>query len=371
MTTPKLRLAILVALLPPEHHGGAELQADRMARELAARGHDVHVFARRQGARRGRERRDGVSIHRRPVIPIPGLRPLGEIAIGAAQVAHARPDVILAYMTFNGGVIGAAASALTGAPCIVWQREEAEGLLYAPPWEARLTPALHRRFVSIWVQAAAFKESLRREYAAAGAAERWSRIESRVRVFGNGVDIGTVRADAIPPRRFLFIGRLVEQKDMPTLLAALRRTAGAELWIAGTGPLAAQLARDAADLPVRFLGEVPHAQLPELFRDCRALVLCSTHEGVPNVVLEALAHGRPVIATPVGAIPELIQNDVNGRIVPVRDPEAFAAAMRDLCDDAVWRRLAPASQSSVQKYSWPALVDRVEAELVRIAGGEA
>jgi len=83
--------------------------------------------------------------------------------------------------------------------------------------------------------------------------------------------------------------------------------------------------------------------------------------------LEALAHGRPVIATAVGAIPELVQDGVNGRIVSVRDPEALAAAMRDLCDDSKWQRLAAAARDSVAHFSWPALVDRVEAELARIA----
>ena len=367
MTPPRLRLAILVALLPPEHHGGAELQADRMARELAARGHDVHVFARRQGARRGRERRDGVTIHRRPVIPIPGVRPLGEIALGATQVARARPDVILAYMTFNSGVIGTVASRLCGAPCIVWQRIEAEGLKAAPVLEKRLALAVNARFAALWVQAEAFRESLRREYEATGVAKRWNDIAARVRVFGNGVEIGPVQEKAVPPRRFLFIGRLVEQKDLPTLLAALRAAPGVELWIAGTGPLAAQLEAEAAGLPVRFLGEVPHARVSELLHDCRGLVLCSTHEGVPNVVLEALAHGRPVIATAVGAIPELVQDGVNGRIVPVRDPGALAAAMQDLCDDSRWPSLTGAARPSVARFAWPALVDRVEAELIRIA----
>jgi glycosyltransferase involved in cell wall biosynthesis len=119
----------------------------------------------------------------------------------------------------------------------------------------------------------------------------------------------------------------------------------------------------AAGAPVRFLGEVPHARVPELLRDSRALVLCSSVEGVPNVVLEALAHNRPVIATPVGAIPELVEDGVNGRLVPVGDPEALAAAMRDLLDDATWMALAGAARPSVEKFSWPRLVDQVESEL--------
>jgi glycosyltransferase involved in cell wall biosynthesis len=226
---------------------------------------------------------------------------------------------------------------------------------------------LHRRYAAIWVQADAFRDSLRRAYLTARAPRAWEAIASRIAVFGNGIDAPPPAGEAMPERRFLFIGRLVEQKDLPTLLAALREVVGADLCIAGSGPLRPALEREAADLPVRFLGEVEHARVPELMRGCRALVLCSTHEGVPNVVLEALAHGRPVIATPVGAIPELVRDHHNGRIVPVGDPEALAQALRDLCDDATWQRLADATRASVAAFAWPALVDRVEAELVRLA----
>ncbi len=154
---------------------------------------------------------------------------------------------------------------------------------------------------------------------------------------------------------------------MPTLVTAMRGLAGAELWLAGDGPLGGALESMAAGAPVRFLGEVPHARIPELLRDSRALVLCSNREGIPNVVLEALAHGRPVIATPVGAIPELVQDGVNGRIVPVGDPRALAAAMRELLDDSAWCALAAGARPSVERFSWPRLVDQVESELEALA----
>ena len=360
-----LRIGIFIALLPPEHQGGAELQADRMARELAARGHEVHVFARRQPGGAAREDRAGVRVHRRAVVPVPGLRLAAEVILGAAQAARRKPDVLLCYITMNSGLLGAAASRLCGAPFAVWQRQRGESLVSAGRFERRIAVAIFERAAGLWVQTESFARTVEAELARAGRRSTWERLSPRVRVLGNGIDLpsnGTPEPPAAPPR-FLFVGRLVGEKDLPTLVTAMRRLDGAELWLAGDGPLRSDLESMAAGAPVRFLGEVSHARVPDLLRESRALVLCSSVEGVPNVVLEALAHARPVIATPVGAIPELVQDGVNGRLVPVGDAEALAAAMRDLLDDATWRALAGAARPSVEKFSWPRLVDEVESEL--------
>jgi glycosyltransferase involved in cell wall biosynthesis len=166
----------------------------------------------------------------------------------------------------------------------------------------------------------------------------------------------------------------VDQKDLPTLVAAVRQLAGAaELWIAGDGPRRAAIEEAARGAPIRFLGSVPHERIPELLQDCRALVLASTYEGIPNVVLEALAHSRPVISTPVGAVPEFVRDGENGRLVPCGDVERLASAMKALLDDDTWRRLASHARAAVEHCSWPALVGRVESELaaiVRSAGAD-
>jgi len=359
----RLRIAIIVPLLPPEHHGGAELQADRMARELARRGHDVHIVARAQRGRTRHELRDGVHVHRRPVVPLPAVRLGVDVALGGMQVARLRPDVVLCYMTMNSGLVGAMAAALCGAPFVVWQRVESESLLHAPRWERRLAFAIHKRATAQWLQAESFVGSMQREYAAAGRAADWPRIAARVRVLGNGIDLPASSSLTPPPRQFLFVGRLVEQKDLGTLIDAVRAVPEAECVLVGDGPLRAGLESRARGAAVRFLGAQPHDRIPALLAASRALVLCSRWEGVPNVVLEALAHGRPVIATPVGAVADLVQDGVNGRLIPIGDAAALAGALREMLDDAAWRRLASGARASVERFSWPDLVTQVEREL--------
>ena len=369
-TIQPLTIGIFVVYLPPEYLGGAELQADRLARELAARGHRVHVFARRQAGSGDTERRDGVIVHRRPVLPLAGLRLAGEIVQGAVQAARARPDVLVCYSPLNSGLLGLAARRLCGAPVVVWLQGVGEARLRPFDLRRRTVHALLQRADGVWLQAESLVDTLRCEYGAVRPEAEWRRLEPRLRVVANGIDVRPESdGPPPPPARFLFVGRLVREKDLPTLVEAARHLPGIEVAIAGSGPLAGSLQRQAAGAPVRFLGEQPHARIPELLRDCRALVLPSREEGLPNVVLEALAQGRPVVATPVGAVPELVQDGVNGRLVPVGDATALAAAMRDLLDDGTWRRLAAAARPSVARFGWPALASRVESELSSLVAG--
>lgn len=367
----QLDIGIVIALLPPDHLGGAELQADRLARELAARGHRVRIYCRAQPGRARQEERAGVHIDRRPVLPVPGLRGAIDLWLGARQVHRHRPRILLCYITVNSGLIGALAGAWCRIPFVVWQRAEGESFLRAPGLERILARRVNRRAGAVWLQAQAFVLTLEREYRRLGWARDWQRLQPRLNVLGNGVDLPPppppAAAPAVPPPwRVLFVGRLDPMKDLPTLLAAARRVPECEVWIAGGGALRATLEAQAQGTTVRFLGEQPHERIPQLLAEARALVLCSVQEGVPNVVLEALAHGRPVIATPVGAIPEIVQDGVHGRLVPVGDVERLAAALREVCDDAVWRTWAAHARDAVARFAWPRLVQQVEDELAAL-----
>lgn len=365
----RLDIGIFIALLPPEHHGGAELQADRLARELAARGHRVQVFARRQAQHRHTAWRDGVRVHRRPVVPLAGLRGVVDCILGVAQAVRARPRVILCYMTFNSGLLGIGTGAVLRRPVVIWQRLDGESSSGLPPWQRRLARALEARAAGVWLQADAFIATLAGAYTRDGAGAAWQRLLPRLRVVGNGIDAA---ADATPgtppPWRVLFVGRLHAQKNLPVLLDAARRVPECAVWIVGAGPERAAL-EAAAPPSVRFLGHKPHAEIAPLLRACRALVLCSRSEGIPNVVLEALAHARPVVATPVGAIPEIVRDGGNGWIVPLDDAAALAAALRALGDDATWRARAERAPAAIHAFEWPALVARVESELRAVEEG--
>jgi glycosyltransferase involved in cell wall biosynthesis len=148
-------------------------------------------------------------------------------------------------------------------------------------------------------------------------------------------------ADA--PRRpdALFVGALEAPKSVDVLIEAWRdvrdRVPGARLTIVGAGSHESALRRQAAlaslDGSVRFAGSVPRERVRGLLDASRVLVLPSRSEGLGRVILEAFARGRPVVASNVGGIPELVDDGVTGRLVPAEDPEALAKALAELLAD--------------------------------------
>ncbi len=105
--------------------------------------------------------------------------------------------------------------------------------------------------------------------------------------------------------------------------------------------------------------------MPALMANCSVLILPSLrNEGLPNVLLEAMAAGRAVIATRHAGIPDLISDDVNGALVLPGDVAALAAAITRLCADVDLRaRLGAGARAAVAHYAWPALVATLEQEL--------
>lgn len=132
----------------------------------------------------------------------------------------------------------------------------------------------------------------------------------------------------------LYVGNLKASKGCLDLLeafpAVLAMRPLAQLAYVGAGPCWAALLERAAALGcvkrVRLIGAIPHAALGDWFRAADLLCLPSHNEGVPNVVLEAMACGTPVVATRVGGIPEVVP-DYAGILVPVRDQSALSSAL--------------------------------------------
>ncbi|MGA2231167.1 MAG: glycosyltransferase family 4 protein [Tepidisphaeraceae bacterium] len=196
------------------------------------------------------------------------------------------------------------------------------------------------------------------------------RLSEKSRVIYNGVNLGEFAA-ATPhhwPRPYILaIGRHVRQKGFDVLLNAFAK-AGAQshdLLIAGDGPERSALETLAGQLhlgkSIQFLGSVTHFKAVELFLGCSFFVLPSRHEPMGIVNLEAMAAGKPVIATNVGGVPELVLHDQTGLLVPPDNAEAMAAAIAALVRDADLRgRFGEAGRRRAVQFSWPALADQYD-----------
>lgn len=179
---------------------------------------------------------------------------------------------------------------------------------------------------------------------------------SRVHVIGNGVDVaryqGRIERSAVRTRLgiatdapvVICVAKLHPQKGHADLLVALptvlRSHPGTVVLLAGEGPLRDQLAASAEAMGitgnVRLLG--PRDDVPELLAAADLFVLPSLWEGLPMALLEAMASGLPVVATEVSGTRQVVAPEATGIIVPVRDPDALAAAMRQLLADPLRAR---------------------------------
>lgn len=197
-----------------------------------------------------------------------------------------------------------------------------------------------------------------------------------VRVIRNGVDLERFAPLPSPsgPPTVAVVARLRREKGHARFLRAFG-TVRAQLpdvraIVAGGGPMQGELTALAADLglgdAVRFTGEL--ADPRSVIAEAHVVALASPHEGFPNAVLEAMACGRPIVATAVGGVPELVRGGIDGLLVP-DDDDAFAQGLVDLLRDGDAReRMGLAARDRAHGFSWAAVVERTEAVYRELAG---
>lgn len=175
----------------------------------------------------------------------------------------------------------------------------------------------------------------------------------RIEIVRCGVPLDRFRADERPTRngrmlRALAVGRLSPEKDHVTMVRAfgvLRdRDVPVRLDLVGEGPERARIEHEIDSLGlgdrVRLLGGVTNDRLPPIYERADLFVHSSVREGLPVVLVEALAAGLPVATTGVDGIPELVRDGEEGVLVDPGDPGALAGAVSRLADDELRARMA-------------------------------
>jgi len=216
----------------------------------------------------------------------------------------------------------------------------------------------------------AVTDDIARDYRSRGAPER------RVHVVRNGILPGALDGIRVAeysrgtPLRVTAIGSLIPVKDFNLLLRVARvlckRGFEADFTIAGDGPLLPELEAEAAALNVaervHFVGRIE--DVSELLARTDVLVFTSRSEGVPYVLLEALAAGLPVVAPPVGGFLEVLRHEESGLIAADRSPEAIADCLARLVEDGALRRSLAAGAASAASGELSA--QRMSSEMGRV-----
>lgn len=194
--------------------------------------------------------------------------------------------------------------------------------------------------------------------------------EDRLKHIPNGIDLesfkpGDARGRTRNGSKLLTVGNLVTGKGMDVVIGAFAQVIqdrqNLELTIVGDGPERTALVQLVKTLNleghVQFKGALPHSFLPAVFRNSDIFCLGSHMEGCPNVVLEALACGVPVVAAAVGGIPELVKNKNQGILVQPGDRRALAGGILEALSiqwDA-WK-----IRSAVEHLTWDRTADAVQ-----------
>ena len=331
-------------------HGGAETFFVRLAGALQRGGQSQRVLIRRDPDRAAALRRAGVEV--------------GELRFGGAcdlagrlafrrEIAAWRPDLVLTWMS------RATAFCPRGA------------FVHA----ARLGGYYDLKYYRHCDHLVANTEAIA-DYAVAGG---WPR--ERVHHLPNFVPDPRAAEPVVGPDLparpagaplLLALGRLHPNKGFDVLLDAVAATRELHLWLAGDGPLRADLEARAARLGlcgrVRFLGW--RADTAPLFAAADLLVCPSRVEPLGNVVIEAWAAEIPVVASRSDGPGALIEHGENGGLVPANDPAALAVAIEQLCrDDGLRRRLAAAGRRAYEaRFTEAAIVTAYRNLFERIAG---
>jgi glycosyltransferase involved in cell wall biosynthesis len=210
--------------------------------------------------------------------------------------------------------------------------------------------------------------------------------ESKLVVLGNWIDAGGYataaadRAHRAPPARpvVLFMGWMEQAKGVFELVDAARRLRQRgldfRLVMCGSGgqydALVEQCGQDPLAGTVEFRGWVDEPKKRAALAEADLLVLPSYHEGLPNSLVEAMAAGLPVVTTPVGGIPCLVESGRNGLLVPPRDAEKLADAIETLLrDEPLRRKMGAANRRQIENehdldHLWPRIATILTGEAI-------
>ena len=333
-----MKVAVLTTSYPSERdHSAGRFVADAVER-VRARGVAVTVIGPEQFGHFGIAYGHGIvgNLRRRPwrAVLVPALL---LNFVRAARRADA--DLLHAHWLAAGWV-----AARTGKPYVVQVWGTDVELARRAPWLAR---GVLRRARLVIAASRALADAAR----SLGARE--------VRVIPSGVDLPPEVGEEAEPAEVLYAGRLSPEKGVLELLDAAQ---GLNLVVAGDGPLRERfpLAR----------GFVQHEELQHLYARAAVVVCPSRREGFGVACLEAMAHGRPVVATHVGGLLDLVVDGETGIVVPPRDPVALRSALdRLLADKELRRRLGLAGRERARTlFSWDHITDATLAAYAEALG---
>ncbi|MFI0235123.1 glycosyltransferase [Streptomyces sp. NPDC016845] len=366
--------------------GGQNVHVAALAGALADRGHRVTVYTRRDARDLPEETslRAGVRVHHVPAgpperIPKDELLPhMDEFGRYLTRAWRDRPPDVVHSHFWMSGLAALRATRGLGLPLLhtyhalgTVKRRHQRLADPSPPQRVALE-------TEVGLGCERIIATCRDEVAELG---RMGIPASKVGVVPCGVDTelftprGPVAARGAHHHQLLQLGRLVPRKGAAVSVAALAQLPETELVVVGGPPvellghdpevrrLRALARRTGVADRVRFTGGVPSADVPSLLRAADVVVCPGDYEPFGIVPLEAMACGRPVVASAVGGQLDTVADPATGRLVPPRDPQALARAVAELLADPVTREASGAAgrRRTLRRFGWDRVAAATEA----------
>jgi glycosyltransferase involved in cell wall biosynthesis len=359
------RLAQIVSYYNPPHVGGMEMRARERAERLAEKGWfvetltsaertyphtvtDEHLIVRYLKSR---------EIAHTPIMPTLPIAMMKIPKDSAVQV-----EMAIAYCP-----------EITALICKLRRLPYIARVPGTPPGHSKLRDALlvfYQGTVLRWAYKNASLVIVLTEDDVALVTERYHVDARRIRVIANGTDFTALtspRPGFQDPFRLLFTGRVAIQKNVPLLLESLRHFINAY-----SLPIHLNLVGDGEDMPrvkhmiaelslqeyVDLKGYVTGKELESLYEQADAFVMTSTHESFPQVLLEAMAKGLPIVAGNIHGVRTVVEHGTTGLLVDLKKTAFAAAFHRVITENGLYQKLSHGSLEAAAKYDWDMTIEK-------------
>jgi glycosyltransferase involved in cell wall biosynthesis len=355
-----MKIAILTSRFPPKWLAGTEIAAYNLAEHLAKRDHEIYIITSMDENLQIFQKENGFYIHRISwsKIPIIGFL-LFSVKI-FLKIQQIKPDIVH-VQDLSMGIPAWLAKKILKVSYTVWGQGND---VYCPNYSTRLTnkPILQNADAIL-----ALTEHMRNKLI--------NIYNTEIYIVPNGIDVENYKDTTISPTRktgiknILFVGNLYSIKGVQYLISAMKKIhdemSDVRLILVGDGEERKRLEELSKQLNmqsyVQFVGKVPHEKVKIFMHQADIFVLPSLSEGLPIVILEAMACGLPIVASRVGGIPDLIKNGVHGYLVKAKMPDEIAEKILILLkDDQLRTEIARTNLELIKEYSWTIIIFKLE-----------
>lgn len=356
-----MKIALVVHFFPPKYLSGTEIATLNIAKNLAQRGHEVHVITWLDAGFPRDGRQDGFYVHRVFGKNIRYLTPVLFWFKILLCLRSIHPDIVH-IQNIRLGIPAFFSKKFFNTPYVIYARgsENIHHLSFFHSYMLKLTVSNANK---VLVLTQDMKDNLKSIY------------NGDIVVIPNGIDLNLFNNLSkhetleVTTKSIIFIGRLLPIKGLEYLLRAMEiihhQNNNILLILVGDGTqrkfLEGMIKELLLEKVVIFKGTIQNTEVPHQLSQADVFVLPSLSEGFPNVILEAMAAGLPIVATNVGGLAEIIKDKENGYLVEPKNPEQLAQKLLLILENPeIQKNMSYMNIQKAKEYSWESVACDLE-----------